>query len=217
MSESNKVLAIILGDGHIAKRKSSRLTITHSTKQREWLMYKVGILQESGFKMRVDEREMVSFGKGRSYLIASSTSTARVKSLRGLFYPNGVKSVPEQCLEFGFEEWSILYQDDGRQNTLSHYNVVKNGTRVRIECPPFVNRYEIYKNAFSDRDYDILRTSLKNLGVETSLLNLRQGGRSLVISRSSSKAAFFDGVSPYIIPSMEYKVSALPALSYIKP
>ena len=91
------------------------------------------------------------------------------------------------------------------------------GERIRVERNPFVNRYEIYTNCFSDKSINELRDNLLKNGVETTVLNLKQGGKIIAISRAKSKIAFYEGVKPFIVSSMQYKLSATPTATYVKP
>ena len=137
------------------------------------------------------------------------------KNIRNDWYTNSTKNIPCEILEqFRAEEWSFLYQDDGRLNKISHVNNLKNGVRIRKECEPFVNRYEICLGHPSDLQLNALINSLLNLGIESSILNRKDGQRNIAISRADSKIKFYELVRPYIHKSMEYKINTNPTLTY---
>ncbi len=209
MSIDKTVVSCVLGDGHVSKR--GRISFHHSAKQKEYLQYKLGIMAAHGFSFRMHEYGAVSYGEFRDFVKAEGYASEESKGLREIIYPEGFKAVPEEfAKQFTFLEWAILYMDDGRQNVMKHTNNIINGERVRIETEPFVNRYEIDTQAFSERGVQILISNLSSLGVEA---RADKKGR-ICISRAKSKANFYLGVSPHIHSSMQYKISATPSLSF---
>lgn len=212
MSENSKVLAILVGDGHVTKK--GRITLTHGINQKEWMITKIKILEKLGFKMKYYETIQKSFGKVRKFVKAFSTITNRCKMLRKMFYPNDVKVITQEiaCL-FGFEEWAIIYQDDGRQNKINHYNSIKDGQRVRIECVPFVNRYEIATDSFDLHSIEMMQTNLDKLSINSNIM-FHNSKPKLCISRANDKKLFYEGIEKFVIPTMKYKISAKPCLSY---
>lgn len=214
MNIDNMLLALVIGDGFIDKRGC--IGFHHSIAQKNWLLYKVGILTSFGFSVRIKETERESYGKIRGFINARTLTTNIGKELREILYSTGEKIIPTGLANnFGYKEWAIIYQDDGRQNKIAHYNAVINKEKVRVECEPFVNRYCICSQGFNIPSQVELQNSLANLGIESSLYKVRGGyGKQIVISRAKSKVDFHDGILPYVVDSMEYKLSAKPCLSY---
>jgi hypothetical protein len=212
MSESNRVISLLVGDG-CATGKGT-LTFHHAASQREWLEAKIHILEEEGFKVRFREQSSMSYGQMRNFVRAETTATTRGKALRNLLYSTGKKILPWVVATFGFKEWAIIFQDDGRSNKINHYNTIVDGVRRRVECEPFINRYEIATNCYSLDDISLLQESLKNLGIESSVMMSHKKQNLLCISRAESKVAFYKGISPYVVDSMKYKVAAKPTLGY---
>lgn len=214
---NNLEIAMILGDGHISK--NGRLQIQHSLKQEDYLLYKVNVLETFGNKCKYDNKSYYDSrpGKNKTYHFIDmwTTVTFKWKQMRELIYADGTKQIPDGLVdEFSFKEWAILYQDDGRCNKISHYNTIKDGNRVSIECEPYVNRYEIYTNAFNDQSIEYLQNNLLSLGIESNKLKLKQGGYSIAISKAESKVKFYEGIKQYIIDAMNYKVSIKPTMGY---
>lgn len=210
MSIDSLVVSTILGDGHVCRRGTIRFH--HSIAQKDYLLYKVSILNNYGFKFRVYETSSFSYGKLRDFIKADGYASSDSKKLREIIYPNDIKTAPSKYINlFGFFEWSILYMDDGRENKISHYNSLINGKRIRKECPTFVSRYEICVESFDDSSKTNLMNNLKNLGIDSKI---DKRGR-IVISKAKSKEIFYIGIKEFIVPSMLYKLSALPNLSYI--
>ena len=209
MSIDKQVVACIIGDGHVSKRGG--ICLHHSIQQRELLEHKVDILTEFGFKFRIYETEQLSYGVLRKFIKADGYCSTNSKILRNILYPEGIKVIPQSYASvLDFKDWAIIYMDDGRENKISHVNSLIGGNRVRKESAPFVNRYEICVESFDMNSKVFLVENLNSIGVESKVDNR---GR-ITISKASSKAAFYEGVSPYLIDSMKYKMSALPSLSY---
>ena len=107
-----------------------------------------------------------------------------------------------------------MYQDDGRCNKISHYNSIIRGQRVRKECRPYVNRYELCLGFPSNDELEALQTSLTSLDIHSSILKRKDGQRNLSIYRADSKINFYEGIKDYIHNSLLYKVSILPTINY---
>ena len=209
MSIDKVVVAILLGDAHVSKRGS--ISFNHSIDQKEYLEHKVSIMEDHGFKMRVYETDRLSYGKMRKFVRADGYVSTRSKELRNILYPQGLKIVPESYSEmFDFTDWSFIFMDDGRANVLSHTNNLINNIRIRKETEKFVNRYEICTESFDTTSNNLLMESLKGLGVESYISSRNR----IIISKATSKVNFYEGINSYIVPSMNYKVSSLPTLSY---
>jgi len=122
-----------------------------------------------------------------------------------------VKVAPEEFVkEFDFKDWSFIFMDDGRSNSISHTNNLINNIRVRKETDKFTNRYEICTESFDNNSQNILVSNLLKNGVEAYISNRNR----IVISKSESKVAFYEGVKDFVVPSMGYKIESLPSLSY---
>lgn len=209
MSIDKVVVSILLGDGHVSKRGT--IQIKHSIVQKEYLKFKCLILEQHGFKTRIYEREELSYGVLRKFVVADGYASSASKELRSILYPDGVKVVPACYVEeFDFLDWSFIFMDDGRANTLSHTNNLINGIRVRKETEKFTNRYEICTESFSKEDNSLLVKNLSVLGIDSYISNRNR----IIISRAESKILFYEGIKVFIVPSMKYKIESIPSLSY---
>lgn len=214
MSSINDVYAIIIGDGCV--NKGGGIQLHHSLDQLDWFNYKVELLKENGFKLHIYEQAKMSYGKMRNFICAKTTHTTLGKQLRKLFYPNNKKIVPNNVVtNFDFHQWAILYQDDGRQNKISHIKKSMNGVRYRAETVPFVNRYELSKDNLDENSIKLIQNSLSNLHIHSKIYYRKNNNLPIIcITRAESKKIFYEGVKQFIIPSMQYKISAIPSLSY---
>lgn len=210
MSELKLVKAIIIGDGHIDKKGSIRLH--HSKKQEEWLDKKINILNNADIKTRKKcYTKSHSYGEIRDFVKVETRRPTKTKSLRELFYPNGIKVIPKEFLNyFDFEMLSIIYQDDGRQNKINHTNNIVNNKKTRVETIPFVNYYEFCLESFDKDSLEVFVKCLEKIGIESRISKRNR----VIISRAKSKIIFYENIKPFVINSMEYKLSAIPTLSY---
>lgn len=198
--------AIIIGDGYVDK--IGRIGMTHCIAQREYALWKADLLRDDGFKVSTWERE-VPHPRDRNLRLPSisvlTSATFRGKDLRERFYGLGSKQIPSG-LNLGWQEWAIVYQDDGRANKCAHYNTIIQGSRIRVDCRPYVNIYEFSVPSFSDESVQLLMTSLAGLNVESRLSFHSNGQRNIKITRVESKAIFQAGVRDYIHAVMRYKI-----------
>lgn len=209
MSVDKEIISILLGDGHVSK--NGVISMHHGIAQKDYLMYKVDCLSKHGIKMRIRESDKLSYGEVRKFIKAEGYASNVAKEVRKLLYPDGKKIVPiEYAKCFDFRDWAFIFMDDGRTNYISHYNTVIGGVRTRVETKKFTNRYEICTESFDVDSNNALVSSLLSLGVESYISNSNR----IIISRSSSKAVFYNGVKDYIVPPMLYKIDAIPSLSY---
>ncbi len=221
MSEFNvdlvKFAGIIFGDGYITKQ--GNVKFQHSLLQKDYALYKAIKCEEYfGLKYSKYQRKKQenSFSTNDNFIIHCHAKNW-VKVLRNEWYINSTKNIPCNIIsQFGIEEWSFIYQDDGRLNKISHTNNLINGTRVRKECSPFVNRYEFCLGYPTDDTLQALQVSLNNLNIESSILIRKDGQRNISISKASSKIIFYESIKSFIFNSMQYKLNINPTLSYSK-
>lgn len=221
MSEFNvdliKFAGIIFGDGYITKQ--GNVKFQHSILQKDYALFKAIKCEEyfglkySKYQRRKQEN---SFSTNDNFIINCHAKNW-VKILRNQWYINSTKIIPCDIISrFGFEEWSFIYQDDGRLNKISHTNNLIDGIRTRKETSPWVNRYEICLGYPSDDQLSALQISLKNLNIDSSILNRKDGQRNISISKASSKIIFYENIKSFIFNSMQYKIDINPTLSYSK-
>ena len=210
-----KFAGLIYGDGYI--KKNGRVCFKHSIIQKEYALFKSRkCLEYFGLKSSKYKQKKLkkSFSSNDNFIIECHAKNW-TKLLRQEWYNKSRKQIPPEILsQFGFEEWSFVYQDDGRCNKISHYNSIIRGQRVRKECRPYVNRYELCLGFPSNDELEALQTSLTSLDIHSSILKRKDGQRNLSIYRADSKINFYEGIKDYIHNSLLYKVSILPTINY---
>ena len=217
MSDLSIIHAMVIGDGYV--RKDGCICMKHSVVQKDYAEYKAHILKGFGFRVKTSvlPRNPKSYSTNDNFLVITNT-TKFGKELRKKFYPNNKKVVPVEVFDdFGSQEWAILFQDDGRTNKISHYNTVIDGGRRRVECDPFVNRYEFCFPMFSDEEINAAISSLDKLGILARIGWHRKLGQRLIwISKAVGKIRFYETMRSLIVPSMKYKIIIRPTLGYKK-
>lgn len=208
-----RIAALVLGDGHITK--NGKLTIKHSISQEGYLDSKASELRGLGF--RVSIRRVAPSGYGKQECVRADTNVdPLLRKMRERFYPYGRKTAPADYIsKFGWPEWAIVFQDDGRANVIRHYNVTTKGGSVRKDCEAFVNRYEMSLPTLSGRETNLILDRLAELGVEASLIYQRRTSQyQIAIMKAASKNRFFDGVLPHIHQDLAYKIAVRPSCGH---
>lgn len=182
------VVGNILGDGSLLANWSKtnyRLSINHCVEQKEYLLWKYGILKNyiiSGPRF---------YAKNNSLTIRT-ISHPELTELRRLFYSNKQKIVPERVREFLEDPFvlAVWFMDDGNA-------VMRKGKLCG---------YHLNSQSFSFQENLFLSDSLKELyGIE-SVLERNHGRCRLAIWKSESRTRLRALLQPLVIPVMSYKL-----------
>jgi uracil-DNA glycosylase len=178
------VVGTLLGDGSM-KAGSSYLAFGHSASQREYALFKAGLLSDLDPRVQ-DLRVGAVVGGEREYQVVQVRTLAdrSLRTLRGEFY-RPTKRVPAWVSEeLNARMLAIWFMDDGH-------------TRIRPGRSPLA---EIATCGFPEEDLRALRQGLLRLGLPAKTLR----GRlyfDVVATRSLSQL-----VAPYVPPPMRYKL-----------
>ena len=192
--EKEIIIGTILGDAHIAMLKTAaRLEITHSEKQKEYVLWKHAELKRfTSSKPRLvkikDERYGKTYRQWRFATKAGDWCTA----LHRVFYRGRVKIVPEniQGLLASPLSLAVWFMDDGGRRNDS---------------------YGLFLNtlSFTLREHELLQHCLqKNFSLETRVHWIQDGYRLYIPSKCARH--FCELVHPYLLPLMHYKLSFNP-------
>lgn len=176
------IIGTILGDGYlriVSGKKNALLEINHAFSQKAYVDWKYAMLEslcKSGPKPR----------NGNGMRIAYRFTTRQhpeITTLHTAFYGEGKKSIPN-TLTIDPLMLAVWFMDDG--------------SRCRDS--------DVYLNTqqFSRIDQEKLRAMLETLDIESSLNKDKQYERIRI--KKSSVPYLFEKISPYIIPSMSYKI-----------
>ena len=180
------IIGTVLGDGYlriVPRRKNAFLEINHTFYQKKYVDWKYQMLESlcrSGPKIR----------KGNGNRLAYRFTSRQHKEISEIyerFYRGRKKIVPE-WLHLDPVMLAVWYMDDGSRCSKSN----------------------VYLNTqqFKPGDQDRCILLLKELGIKATLNKDKIYQRVRI--RSSSISDFFRLISPYIIPSMQYKLSYSP-------
>lgn len=185
--QEQMILGSLLGDMNIGKSRkhqpTCRLALVHSVKQKELFMKKVEILGEFMGSYReysyLDNRTNNIY----SALRGNSKSHKIFNDIYNKLYINGIKTITQEYLNMIDHPIALAYwfMDDG------------------------TNSGQIATNCFSFKEVKLLSNWLENkFGIITTIQkNLRDYTLYIV---ASSRFEFDNLISPYIIPSMKYKL-----------
>ena len=188
---------MILGDGCIeqTKRGNYKLSITHATKHRDYLVWKSAIIGTvTSSSIHKQTQGITGFNPGGVYYrLRSSAHPWFTKVWDRIYGQIGRKCLDPMAISLlGPLGLAILYQDDGSL----HYSPAA-GTNVLIHKLCF-SKFELEALAKDIVDkfgiiFRINRTKGKGFGYRLRL-------------RASDFEKFVDLISPYVVPSMEYKI-----------
>ncbi len=178
------VCGTLLGDGHIATSRTL-LSFGHSTRQRDYALFKARLLAELG--PQVGERFVAAVvGGPKAYPVVQVYTRAHraLRILRGEFYTSS-KRVPP-WIDTGLNERMLAFwfMDDGYM-------------RIRAGRQPLA---EIATCGFPESELSALLTGLSRLGLEATS---RHGRLHFDVANSR---ALSERVAPYVPPLMRYKL-----------
>jgi hypothetical protein len=187
-------LGTILGDGYIDNL--GRLYRKHSVKQKEYFFWKFEKLKKmeavtATFEPKV--RQQTHVKTGRIYETLYVRSKPIFQKERKLFYPNGVKIIPQDLHNsFDREALAVWYMDDGGRNSAYGSGMVIDVSGFSQECREYAKQM-----------------LLDLYGLETSF-HVR-GEKNVKLSIPARHAATFcELVDEFVIPEMKYKLTKPP-------
>ena len=180
------IIGSLFGDGYlriVPGRKEALLEINHSYSQKEYVDWKYEMLRsicKSAPKMR----------HGNGSRVAYRFSTKQNPELTGLcrkFYQNGKKIIPTS-IKADPVILAVWFMDDGS----------------------YCRASDVYLNTqqFDQRGQKQCQAILKNLGLETSLNRDKEYWR--IRFKKSSLPKLWSLITPYVVPSMTYKLGYNP-------
>lgn len=203
------LVGMVLGDAYVSVRNrmkdgkyayvSSEMRILHSLSQKDYCEHKAGLTAKA--LNRNPSVTVVKNGPGKKYLAAQfSVSHPYFKQLKEWCYPGGVKTFTTKILRMLTPEGIALwYMDDGhaRVNVNSKGWVSSVATNIATMCSE--------AEASIIRDYFLNEHSIK-FSVRCRK-GMREDKAFFVETNTDGSRDFVRLVSPYIIPSMKYKIA----------
>jgi uracil-DNA glycosylase family 4 len=174
----------LLGDGHI-RPGTSALFFGHSVRQREYALFKVGLLAE--LRPSVGEALVAAVSGGaKSYPVVQVATRAHraLRILRQEFYSARKRVPPWMAARLNERMLAIWFMDDGH-------------TRIRPRRQPLA---EIATCAFEERDLRVLVEALLRLGVSARI------GRGRLHFDVAATRQLSARIAPYVPPAMRYKL-----------
>lgn len=200
---NNKQKAIlsgmILGDCFLQKtgEKNARIRLEHSEKQRDYLSWKGSQFPEffQGKPKRLIRYNPV-YKKTYSYVRWQSNASPEIGKYRKVFYPKGVKIIPEEFAHLFKDPLSlaIWFMDDGY-----YYQ------RDKVAY--------IYLSKLAENEMRTLLSTLKaNFSLEPTFKLKKRGELVLGFNVKETKK-LMTLIEKHIIPSMKYKLPSFDPLS----
>jgi hypothetical protein len=203
MSTKKLVQDMAVGDGYITKPKSatalSRLVMKHSSLQVDYLLWKKAILEKNGIKCAFDA---YTDKHGYGVVQVRTTNTAEIREIRDAMYHDGAKHLtPDFIASFDAFSLALLFQDDGsREHRKWDYRPAG-----KVAVNPYINQFVLHVCNFASNEVEMLAKRLSEMGIEARM-KLRKMQPVLIVSKVEAKRRFVDLVSPFLCPSMGYKI-----------
>lgn len=188
----------LLGDGCLSKydivnsktKHNSKLSMLHSIKQKDYVLYKKFLLDSMGIINYYNSRlpaKTHSIVNGRvikdnGSVILTTEKNKNLNSLRDLWYPEDKKIVPES-IQLTPLALAIWYMDDGAKNSSGYY---------------------LHTEGFDEHSSNLLINKLEEINIKSNLHKIRNY-TFLYISKYSVDA-FNDFITSFICQSMQYKL-----------
>lgn len=190
------VLGSLMGDGNLSPnrrdRNGVRFRMGHGAKQVDYLQWKTALLGNIKHSIRVND-------KGATFV--DFTPLPELAELqRAVYLGDGKKFLSEEYLKALTPlALAIWYMDDGT------FTVRSKGLQERTAGGS--GRIEICVEAMSEGTRIRLRDYLRDThGLDVRLRLSGAAGKSVLVFSTASSAKFQELVTPYITPSMEYKL-----------
>jgi recombination protein RecA len=193
------LVGMILGDAYLQKtgKQNARIRLEHSDKQKDYLLWKGNQFPEF---FQGEPKLIVRFNpvykKAYSYYRWQSNASPEIGKIRQKFYQNGKKIIPQELSELLKSPLSLAvwFMDDGyfyKRDKIAYLYIPK----------------------YSQGELQRLLEALKsNFSLEARIKIKRRGNLVLVFSVEETKK-LISLIKPFIIPSMQYKLSSLDPLS----
>lgn len=194
-TQKNVLVGMILGDAYLQKtgKLNARLRLEQSSKQKEYLEWKVSLLKNYfQSKIQVVIRTNTLWSKTYEYVRIQSTSSADLGKLQRVFYKDSKKIIPENISTLLKHPLSlaIWFMDDG------YYYL-----RDKMA-------YLYIPNFDEESTQHLLLACKSNFALQPIYKQKKKG--SVLIFNVSETRKLMKLISPYIIPSMRYKISLDP-------
>jgi LAGLIDADG DNA endonuclease family len=190
------VIGMVLGDGYLQATgaKNARLRLEQSIKQKDYLLWKAGLLPAlfQGKPVFLD-RIHPKTKKVYQYARQQSNASPVLGGLRKLFYPNGRKRIPDNLAKYFRDDiaFAIWFYDDGY-----YYG--------RDRCS------YLYLGTVSRHEADVARSTIaEKFGITSTVADKKQKGFVLYFSRIESEKIKAI-LKKYPVPGMAYKIPLTP-------
>lgn len=193
------LIGMILGDCYLQKtgQKNARVRLEHSEKQKDYLMWKGMQFPEyfQGKPQRLTRFNPV-FKKQYSYWRWQSNASPIIGNYRHRFYPSDKKIIPRDLPVLLTDPLSLAvwFMDDGyyyRRDKMAY----------------------IYLPKYSQDEAKLLVETLAGNFMLKVKIKVKKRGNMVMVMGVVETKKFLDIITPYIIPSMNYKISSLDPLS----
>lgn len=205
MEQIKIILDMALGDGYLSRPKSkngnSHLRMSHSIKQKEYVLYKEKLLQANGIRTIYRERKEGIY----TVCYVMTGKLPMIREARELMYPEGKKVFPKGYFDIMDEKsLAIFFQDDGGHGIVRRERKKLKSGSVSYLVKPYIGQFIFNVQNLDSNGIEMLCEKINSYGIETKVFNRK--GPVIAISKVESKKKFVDLIKPFICQSMKYKI-----------
>ena len=183
------IIGTLLGDGFLEQNgRYKRFVCAHSAKQEEYIKWKFNLINQiTQCRLFYSGRSDPRNGKIYSSYSLRSISSPLWDEFYTLFYESKYRIIPKNLPDIiSAQMLAIWIMDDGYR---------------RSDC----NALRLNTQGYSYNDHQVIKKSLKKLGIESTIH--RQTKYFVTYIPSASMDLLRSTVTPYVIPSMTYKLA----------
>lgn len=210
--DARLIKAMVIGDGclDIHKRyRNARFTCTHSIKQKEYALWKRGLLSDSGLRVRYDEFWNTTnphTGKRGLMCRLESCVDPFLTNLRPLMYPKLDGFKPGVLDDLEAIHLAIIFMDDGTKCVNKHCRTTVNWVPTKVECTPYLSafRFCLQSHGVEGANQFIGWLDSK-FGIHARIAMIK-GSPVVEIGRRVDKEKFVETVRPFMHETIMYKL-----------
>jgi hypothetical protein len=206
------IKAMVIGDGclNLHKRyRNVRFLCTHSIAQKEYLLWKRDLLAAGGLSCGYCEFENVTnphTGKiGRMCRIESAVSPV-LTVLKERMYPKSSGFADGILDDLDAMHLAIIFMDDGSAARQRKVSWLKDGVRSRVPCIPYIAQFRFSLQSHGQTGCEQFSSWLRRRFGIHSKVWAQGDGYAVVVYRNEDKELLRDIMSPFIHPSLDYKI-----------
>jgi len=213
--DDSLIKAMVIGDGCLCNGREAqgyrnyRFTCLHSIKQKEYLLWKRGLLADLGVKTWYSEFLNTTnshTGKKAMMCRIETGVSPYFTDLHGVMYPKEKGFKPGVLDDLEAKHLAVIFMDDGTKQVLKKGGQTRGNVRVVYECEPYISAFRFCLQSHGWVGAQQFADWLNAKYNVYSRVHSQKGSAVLDIQRNAAKERFRELIAPHVHPSMAYKL-----------